>query len=232
MAVVSLTALHTYPLLAGIDDDYLLTLGQQMQMRDYERKQYVVQKGEQAKEMFFLHSGQLQVVDTSNDGKEVGLHLITPGSVFGHITLLDEQTRSTSIIATQPSQVAVLPKAIALELFYRFPVVMHRLLIEFAGIIRRTNSSRAVVSQAHASSRIYSVLTSLMQPNVAGMMTIEQLPRHQEIAIMANTSRETVSRTISQLAQKRIVEKDLKRLIIRQPEQLLRLAEDVGHPVD
>jgi CRP-like cAMP-binding protein len=104
---------------------------------------------------------------------------------------------------------------------------MHRLLVEFAGIIRQTNTSRTVISQANASSRVYSVLVNMMNPNVAGMMTIEKMPRQQEIALMASTSRETVSRAISQLINRSVVEKDLKRLIIRKPDMLKKLAEEV-----
>ncbi len=227
MSAVSLKDIKNFTILADIDETYLLNLAEQMQFRSFERKQYVVKKGESAKEVFFLSSGQLQVVDMANDGKEVGLYLINPGTMFGHITLLDEQTRSSSVVAIQDSQVVVMSKSTMLKLFYDHPVVMHRLLVEFAGIIRLTNSSRTVISQANASSRVYSVLVSMMKPNIAGMITIEKMPRQQEIALMASTSRETVSRAISQLIHKSIVEKDLKRLIIRKPELLIKLAEEL-----
>lgn len=227
MSAVSLKDIKNFTILADIDETYLLNLAEQMQFRSFERKQYVVKKGDSAKEVFFLSSGQLQVVDMANDGKEVGLYLINPGTMFGHITLLDEQTRSSSVVAIQDSQVVVMSKSTMLKLFYDHPVVMHRLLVEFAGIIRLTNSSRTVISQANASSRVYSVLVSMMKPNIAGMITIEKMPRQQEIALMASTSRETVSRAISQLIHKSIVEKDLKRLIIRKPEVLIKLAEEL-----
>lgn len=227
MSAVSLKDIKNFTILADIDEIYLLNLAEQMQFRSFERKQYVVKKGDSAKEVFFLSSGQLQVVDMANDGKEVGLYLINPGTMFGHITLLDEQTRSSSVVAIQDSQVVVMSKSTMLKLFYDHPVVMHRLLVEFAGIIRLTNSSRTVISQANASSRVYSVLVSMMKPNIAGMITIEKMPRQQEIALMASTSRETVSRAISQLIHKSIVEKDLKRLIIRKPEMLIKLAEEL-----
>lgn len=223
---LSVADVMQYPLLKDIDEAYLAQLTEQMKVRHYERRQVVLKKGELSKELMFLHAGQLQVVDTSNDGRDVGLCLIAPGAVFGHVALIDEQTRSSSVVATQASTVVSMSKALALKLFYDHPVVMHRLLIEFAGIIRNTNSFRSVLSQSHASSRVYAVLVNLMRANVAGMMTIEKMPRQQELAIMASTSRETVSRVISQLATKGIVEKDLRRLIIRQPEQLVLLADD------
>jgi CRP-like cAMP-binding protein len=224
--LVELSSLESITLLQGIDSAYLTQLGVQMRQYDYERKQIVLRKGDAAAELMFLLTGQLQVVDISADGKDVGLYLIEAGAVFGHMALLDERPRSSSVIATQSSQVIALAKPLAIQLFYEHPVVMHRLLIEFAGIIRNTNAARSVLSQSHAGSRVFSILANLMQPNIAGMMTIEKMPRQQELAIMANTSRETVSRAISVLTNKGIVEKDLRRLIIRKPNELIRLADE------
>jgi CRP/FNR family transcriptional regulator, cyclic AMP receptor protein len=56
------------------------------------------------------------------------------------------------------------------------------------------------------------------------MEIVENLPTHQDIAMMINTSRETVTRVLLQLAQQGIVEKDLHKLIIRKPEELQKLA--------
>jgi CRP-like cAMP-binding protein len=224
--VLTLIDLQTLPLLKGIDEGYLTQLGQSMHLRHYERNQAVLRKGDEAAELMFLLSGQLQVVDVTADGKDVGLYLIEAGEVFGHMALLDEQPRSSSVMAMQTSLVASLSKPLVIKLFYDHPVVMHRLLIEFAGIIRNTNNARSVLSQSHAGSRVFSILANLMRPNVAGMMTIEKMPRQQDLAIMANTSRETISRAISLLITKGVVEKDVRRLIIRKPDLLLQLAEE------
>ena len=50
-------------------------------------------------------------------------------------------------------------------------------------------------------------------------MAIERMPTHQEIAIMVNISRDAVFRAIQILLQKGVVEEDLRRLIVRQPEE-------------
>jgi CRP/FNR family cyclic AMP-dependent transcriptional regulator len=224
--VIDIDSVKGLPLLEGIEATYLQTLADQMQLRHYVSKQVVLRKGDVANEFLFLISGQLQVVDVSIDGKDVGLYLIHPGEAFGHMALLDEQPRSSSVIATQVAEVVSMSKASAIKLFYDYPVVMHRLLVEFARIIRNTNTARTVLSQTNATSRVCSVLMNLMQPNVAGLMTIEKLPRQQELAIMANTSRETISRAISLLISKEIVEKDMRRLIVRKPDELIHMSDD------
>ena len=57
-----------------------------------------------------------------------------------------------------------------------------------------------------------------------GLVAIQNLPKQQEIAIMINTSRETVSRAIAHLVATGVLEKDFRRLIVRDPNRLRRLA--------
>ena len=61
-------------------------------------------------------------------------------------------------------------------------------------------------------------------------MAIERMPTQQEIAIMVNISRETVSRAIQILLQKGLVEEDLRRLIVRQPEEPSKAVKQVISP--
>jgi DNA-binding transcriptional regulator YhcF (GntR family) len=54
---------------------------------------------------------------------------------------------------------------------------------------------------------------------------VENLPTHQDIANMVNTSRETVTRALTALTQQGIVEKESHRLIIRDPDALQKLVQ-------
>ena len=56
-----------------------------------------------------------------------------------------------------------------------------------------------------------------------GLVVINNMPTQKEIAIMVNTSRETVSRALHYLIQEKIVEKDLRRLIVRKPDKLRKI---------
>lgn len=216
------------PLLEGVDDTYLQKLSQHAQHKFYDRKQLVFKKGDMAAELYFLIEGQLQIIDTSSDGKDVGLSMIYPSTAFGHLALIDELPRSTAVMAVQKSAVVTLHKPQVMQLLFDHPMVMYRLLKELTAIIRNTNNARSVLSQHNASSRVYAILVNMMKTNVAGLTVIEGLPRQQDLAIMANTSRETVSRAIGSLVNKGIVEKDLRSLIVRQPNQLKALSAEAG----
>src|SRR5207253_11121685 len=57
-----------------------------------------------------------------------------------------------------------------------------------------------------------------------GLGAIQNLPKQQEVAIMINTSRETVSRAIAHLVAIGVLEKDYRRLIVRDLQRLRRMA--------
>jgi CRP/FNR family cyclic AMP-dependent transcriptional regulator len=57
------------------------------------------------------------------------------------------------------------------------------------------------------------------------MHVVENLPTHQDIANMINTSRETVTRALLTLSQQGIIQKGAHRLIILDPVALQKLAQ-------
>jgi len=211
-------------LIDGLDSATLERLSQAMRQRDYQRRETVIHKGTVGDDLLFLLEGRLQVIDVTSDGREIGIHFIAPGDYFGELSIIDAQPRSASVVASSPSSVAFLGKTIAQDLFYRHPVVAERLIKRMAQIIRMSSVNRAILSLPRAFQRVYALLCNHTRVNPGGLVTIERIPTQAEIASMVNTSRETVSRALGILIQHQIVEKDLRRLIVRKPEELKRAA--------
>ena len=86
---------------------------------------------------------------------------------------------------------------------------------------------RVLLGIPNAFQRVFSLLIQMSQSMPGGLVVVQDVPRQQQIAIMLNTSRETVSRAITELVQTGVVEKDLRRLIVRKPDVLQQLANKV-----
>jgi CRP-like cAMP-binding protein len=185
----------------------------------------VLQKGGTGDSLLFLLSGQLQVVDITEDGRAIGLRILTPGEFFGEIAVINNSTRSASVIALSEVLVAFLPSATALHLFSHSPSVANHMLRHLAQKIHRDSQFRALLSIHNTSRRIYSFLGLLKQKDSGNVEVVENLPTHQDIANMVNTSRETVTRALLTLVQKGIVQKDSHRLIIIKPDALQKLVQ-------
>jgi CRP-like cAMP-binding protein len=213
------------PLLANLTDEELARVTADLRIRKYAKRDVVLQKGGSGDGLLFLLSGQLQVIDVTEDGRAIGLRMLAPGDFFGEIALINNSTRSASVAAMTEVLVAFLPAPTAMHLFSHSPSVANQMLRHLAQKIQRDSEFRALLSINNTAKRIYTYLV-LMQQNTPGSpAVVENMPTHQDIANMINTSRETVTRALLTLVQQGIVQKDSHRLIIVDPEALQKLVQ-------
>ncbi|MBZ2209312.1 Crp/Fnr family transcriptional regulator [Massilia soli] len=223
--------LRKIPLLAELSDEEIARVTPELRFRQYAKREVVLHKGGRGDGLLFLLSGQLQVVDITEDGRAIGLRMLSPGDFFGEIALINNSTRSASVVATSSVLVAFLPAQTAMHLFSHSPSVANQMLRHLAQKIQRDSEFRALLSINNTAKRIYTYLV-LMQRNQGdqggepgGQQVLENLPTHQDIANMINTSRETVTRALLTLVQQGIVQKDAHRLIIIKPDVLQKLVQ-------
>ncbi|QOY93852.1 Crp/Fnr family transcriptional regulator [Massilia sp. UMI-21] len=218
--------LRKIPLLADLTDEEILQVRGELRFRHYPKRSVVLHKGGSGDGLLFLLSGHLQVVDVTEDGRSVGLRMLSAGDFFGEIALINDSTRSASVVSTTEVLVAFLPAAIALHLFSHSPSVARKMLGHLAQKIQRDSEFRALLSINNTTRRIYTYIALMQQtPGPDGSSVVENLPTHQDIANMINTSRETVTRALLTLVQQGVVQKEAHRLIILDPDALQRLAQ-------
>lgn len=216
--------LKKIPLLANLSPGEVDKMLANLVLRQYPKRQMVIQKGAPGDSLMFLVSGQLQVVDVTEDGRDIGLRILKPGDFFGEIAVITGSTRSASVVALTQAVTVFLPRSVALWLFANSPPVAEKILCYLAEKIQRDSEFRSLLSIQNTFRRVYALLDQFRQKQTGnGPESLENLPTHQDMAIMINTSRETVSRALSRLMQAGIVEKDGHRLIIRKPAQLQQM---------
>lgn len=211
------------PLFQGLDEETLNTVAGLMISRDYLSHDIVLRKGDSADHLAFLLKGKLQVVDLSEDGRETGIHFVLPGAYFGELSVIDGLPRSASVISVKPSEVAFLPAPQARALIFNRPIVAQRVLNHFAKVLRISSSQRTLLSIPNAFQRVFAQLHTFVSESKEGQV-IEGLPKQHEIAIMVNTSRETVSRALQTLLKLNILEKKGAVFIVTRPDQLKNAA--------
>ena len=235
--MISPELLNSIQLFRDLPQDLSNEIRQQVRMREFRRKEFVLHRGSQGDALLMLFTGRLQVIASSESGKEVGINIIEPGDCFGEIALIDGGTRSASVIAMTTSMVGFLPKAEALWLFRHNPLVAERIQRRLCATIRKEIHYRSSLGGSKAFTRIYALLLEGQKAIAAGSQAaLEDLPTQQSLASMANVSRETVSRAVGALAKAGIIRKDARRIVVVEPSLLTRLAQgelDVSHlPLD
>lgn len=222
--------LRDFPIFTSLSETQLATIAPLVRLRKYDRGDVVCRKDEMPDGLYLLVSGQLQALEITADGREVGLNLIRPGAFFGELSVIDDLPRSAHIVAIEPSMVGLLPQSVARTIFYQLPELAEAMMKHLAGKVRAMSRERLVLGIPNAPQRVFTLLLQMSHPMPGGLVVIQDLPRQQQLAIMLNTSRETVSRAISELVQAGVVEKDLRRLIVRKPKILHQWANQSNDP--
>lgn len=193
---VSQQILGQFGLLRSLPRDVLEDLSARMQLREVARRAVVATKDAPAAELGFLVSGRLQGVDFTVDGRSVGLYFVDPGDFFSELSVIDAQPASEFVVAASTSTVALLEAQAARDLIFRFPDLSRHVMLRLATRLRAVTAQRTLLGLPNPFQRLCVLIMQLAQQAsaAAGPLSIPQVPTHQELAIMINASRETVTR--------------------------------------
>ena len=172
---------------------------------------------------FVIVSGRVHVAVITSEGKSAILATLKPGDFFGEMAILDGEPRSASVIASEDCTLLMLYRKMFLDILQRYPKITIQMLVEMSQRIRRANKHINTLSLMSVYGRVADVLLQLAKDQgqrVRELIVIPNRPTHQVIADMAGTSRETVSRILSQLQKKHYIVIDGKKLVILNEEKL------------
>ena len=222
---VSLQLLAQFPLLQPLQKNELEHLSAQMRLQSFARRGMVISKDSTTHELGFLVDGRLQGVDFTVDGRSVGLYFVDPGDYFGELAMVDGQAPSEFVVAAVKSTVAFLEAKLARDLILGHPDLARAVMTRLAQRVRSVMAQRTLLSLPNPFQRLGVLLLQLPFREIDGLRTVEQIPTHQELAIMINASRETVTRAFQLLFLKKMLVRDGIALHIIDSNTLKNIAE-------
>lgn len=218
--------LRNVPIFSDLKDNDLNIIAEKMVSRSYEKGKMILLEESRGETFFIIKSGAVKVTRQSDDGREVILAILGESDFFGEMSLLDGEGRSANIVSNENSEVLTLSRSDFLDCLETYPKIAIALLEELAVRLRKSDQHIESLSLSDSEHRIAITLIRFAQELGTikkGDVTIKNLPFQQDIANMAGTSRETVSRTIKILEDKNLVNKDKKDLIIYNFEEFRKL---------
>ncbi len=190
--------------------------------RKYTKNSIVFLEEETGAILFIISTGKVKVVRTDDDGKEVILSILGPGDFFGEMALLDGLPRSATVVALDESELFIINRREFLNLIESSPQVAISLLRELTRRLRKADEQIENLSLKDAVGRVANVIIQLADDVgkiKKGEVVIEDFPVQQDLANMAGTSRETISRTIHQFMRHGYVDQRGNTLIINEYEK-------------
>ncbi|HEB84421.1 MAG TPA: Crp/Fnr family transcriptional regulator [Bacteroidetes bacterium] len=191
--------LKNIPLFGELDEDDLQRIADLMVTKRFKKNNLIIFEDDLGRNLFFIKSGRVKISGISHEGGEAIFSILGEGEFFGELSLIDGLPRSATVTSIDDVELWVLHRGDFLELLEKYPQISITLLKELAGRIRRSDAQIKSLSLKDARGRVASTLIRLAEDIGVvrgGKVVIKDLPLQRDLANLAGTSRETISRVI------------------------------------
>lgn len=206
------------PLFEGFSPEDRVALAKAAALRTYRRGETIVEQGRPGDAFYVIVKGRVAVTIVSPDGREVVLNSLGEGEHFGEMALLDDAPRSASVIAQEKSELAILSRVVFFDLLRSNFVLTRALLQAFSLRLRRANATIEGLASLDVKARLaryFRELATARGRKAGGGWAVVVRPSQREIADTIGSSRETVSRTMSQMAAEHLIVPKGKAVYVR-----------------
>lgn len=201
--------LGSVPIFSGLDGKILNQISRLGIRKVYKKDSTILNENETGSMFFVIISGKVKVSRSSEDGREIILSILNPSDFFGEMAILDGLNRSANVIALENVELFLIQRADFLNLLNENSEIAISLLQELTRRLRASDMKIKSLSLRDAEGKVASVILQLADDIGKiknGKVEIERLPVQHDLANMAGTSRETISRTINSFAKRGLIE--------------------------
>lgn len=218
--------LKNIPIFSDLEENSLNQILELGSLKLYSKDEIILNEDDAGTALFVIVSGKVKISRSSKDGKEVILTIMNESDFFGEMAILDGFSRSATVTALEESKLFIIQRNDFLNLLKNHTEVSIALLQELTQRLRAAGMKIKALSLKDAEGKVASVILQLAEEIgkiKSGVVEIEKLPYQHELANMAGTSRETISRTLHSFAKKGLVELDGTHLRILEYEKFREL---------
>ncbi|HEY1766698.1 MAG TPA: Crp/Fnr family transcriptional regulator [Terracidiphilus sp.] len=183
-------------------------------------------EGDTARNVFVICFGQVKISSTSREGKTMILKIAGPGDVLGLSAVLANVPHEVTAEAIEPCQVKTVRKQEFLDFLGRHGIAsMHAAQSLSSEYMTVFHDAKRLALSGSAAGRLAQLLldwgrsASCGRPEIKFTMALT----HEEIANMAGTSRETVTRLLNQFRRDGSITIKGTSLTIVEPDKLEQL---------
>jgi CRP/FNR family cyclic AMP-dependent transcriptional regulator len=214
--------LRRVPLFSELSEDELNGIADVAIPRSYPKGVRVFHEGDTSDACYIVRNGDLRVTREHPDGRAIALATLGPGDIFGELAMLDGEARSASVEALSECELLALPAGDVRRLLASTPDTTVKLVVALVRRLREANERISRQSFQTVPSRVAGVLSQLIAEEapleVREGVTIQMT--QADLAQLAGTSRESVSRFLATLERAGVVRVGRGRVTVLEPRRL------------
>jgi CRP-like cAMP-binding protein len=214
--ILSSEELRRIPIFSELTDDEAAEVIRFCRVKRVRRNAPIFFAGDACNGFYAVLSGSVKAFKESPEGKELVVHVLEPGQMFGEVPMFEERIYPVSTMALEASIMLFVPRAEFLSWLERHPALYRKLLVGFAKKIREITSTLEDVIMRDVVCRFSRYL--LRELEARGKLAVPtpslRLPASKSvIAHYLGTALETLSRTLRRLQEEKVI--DVRGAVIR-----------------
>jgi CRP/FNR family transcriptional regulator, global nitrogen regulator len=187
-------------------------------------KDMIFAPGDPDDQVYFLLEGTVRLYKIYGEYKEATTALLREGDVFGELSLEERSCQNAFAEAITDARVAVVRKTVLNEMIKRRPKFALKLFSSFSERLRQSEEAIESLLYREVSARLATLLSHLGnrfgEPHDSGTVIKVRLT-HQDLANMIFSTREAVSKEMSEFQRAGLIEIRDRRIVVnRQLETL------------
>jgi CRP-like cAMP-binding protein len=214
---MSIDVLKRCPLFAGLRDEDLKKIRSIALLKQISKRGLLFSDGQEARGFYVILSGKVKLYKVSSEGKEQILHVVSAPDAFAEAALFLEGNYPASAEAMTDCQLFFFPKKGFIDLIEKNPQLSINMIVSLSQFLRRFASLIEELSLKEISSRLAKYLMDLSlkcerEGKLAGLVELDV--SKTQLASKLGTISETLSRTLSKMKSKGIINVQKNRIHI------------------
>ena len=213
--------LRSVPLFAELDQDELEQFSRVAIPRAYPEGTRVFHEGDHSDACYIVKSGTFRVTREHPDGRDITPATLTEGDIVGELAMLDGEVRSASVETLGgDGELLALPASDVRALLERHPDITVKFVAALTRRLRAANERISRQSFQTVPSRVAGVLSQLVAEEGEDGRQVTIRMNQADLAQLAGTSRESVSRFLADLERSGVVKAGRGQVTILEPARL------------
>lgn len=226
---MELEDLRKVSILADLSDGQLELIRSIVITRSYHKGEFIFHEGEVGVATYFLLSGVVKISTGVADGREKILHLMRSGMVFGEVVLFDAGPYPATAEVVEDAQVGMLRNEDLFALLHEHADLSIGLLRLLARRLRMAQRQVRGLALKDTPARVAELILRLAEEEGVEKPQGTYVPlsvTRQELASMAGTTRETLTRILAGFAQEGIIDLQRRGMLILDSDSLRMISEE------
>jgi len=217
------------PIFSDLEPEELEQVSKIYISRKYKKGQIIFLEGEPGEAIYFVKEGKIKIYKSDVEGREYILHIFGPGNIFAETVLFGGDPYPANAEAVEDSVVGVIKNIDLEKLLKKNTDIAFKIIKILSKRLRESQDNiknlvfRDTYDRTACALHKMALEHGVKTPNG---VEVEMPITRTELASIVGTSRETVTRMLSEMKRRGIIDMNRQKIIIKNEQELMVCVRD------